>query len=185
MNTQLIADAVRNSRGKAEERPFGTGFSRSGSAAWSTPRSGKTRKPISPRFDCRSARPSSPSPPADATRCPISRRSRRRSTRSISTRRICRCSSSSSRAFARSPATPNSGSSSARRPRPPTPALYRDRLRPVLDAERAPTGTSAISSAVRAMPISPTGSIATACSAASSALPMCWRNWRGSILRRC
>ena len=131
---------------------------------------------------CRSARPSSPSPPAAATRCPISRRGRRRSMRSTSTRRISRCCSSSSRGFVLSPATPNSGSSSARPPRSPTRRSIAIGCGRCWTRRRAPTGTGSTSSAARVMPISPTGFIATACSAASSVLPMCWRNWRGSIL---
>ena len=54
--------------------------------------------------------------------------------------------------------------------------LYRERM-------RALTGTSATSSGVRGMPISPTGFTATVCSAVSLALPICWRKSPESIFR--
>ena len=129
-------------RGRGPQQPrrgrsdaFGTGFSRSGFAAWSTPRSGKIRKPILRRCGCRWDRPSSPFHPAAATRCPISRRNRPRSTRSISTKPIFRCSSSSSPGCVPSPATPISGSFSARPPRPPTPNSIASGCGSLLDAD--------------------------------------------------
>ena len=116
-------------------RPFGTGFSHSGFAAWSTPRSGRIRKPTSQRCNCRSDRPSSPFPPADATRCPISPRNRPRSTRSISTRRIFRCSSSSSPGFGRSPSYAEFWQFFGEAASRANSELYRERLWLLLDAD--------------------------------------------------
>src|SRR5258705_1258761 len=93
--------------------------------------------------------------------------------------------SSNWRRYGHFPATPNSGSSSARPPRAPTPRSIASGCDRCWTPMRAATGTSATSSGVRAMPISPTASPAMACSAASSALRTCWRNSPGSISRRC
>ena len=160
---------------------FGTGFSRSGSVAWSTRRSGKIPKRILLRCNCRSARPSSRSHRAVATRCPTSRLSRHRSSPSISTKLISRCLSSSSRVFVRFPGTRIFGNSSARRPRPPTRPAIATNCGLGSTPTPAPIGTKVIWPEGRGTPISPTASIVTACSAASSALLTSWQNWLGSI----
>jgi len=106
-------------------------------------------------------------------------------TPSTSMRRTFRCSSSSSRACALSRNTPISGSFLARAPRPSNSELYHRRCGRCSMPMRALTGQAQRGRTSAARPISPTGSTATACSAALSALPICWRNAPGLILRRC
>ena len=147
MNTRLIADAVRNSRTQDDRRPFGTVFSHSGSGAWSTPRSGKIPKPTSPHCNCRSDRPSSPSPPAAATRCPTSPRSRRRSIAvdlNEAHLSLLKLKLAGIRVFSKySDFWQFFGEACLARQL----ALYRDRLWRWWTSMRAPTGTSATASA--------------------------------------
>ena len=185
MNTQLIADAVRNSRGDDEstvwDRLFAFWFRRLVyTQIWEDPEAdlaalqlplGSTIVTIS-SGGC-NALSYLTAQPAQVYRG-----------------RSQRSPSFAAQAEARRPsrvlqAMPSSGSSSARPPRPPTPSSIATGCGRCWTPMRALTGTSATSSGGRAMAISPTDSIATACSAASSALPMCWRNLPGSICRPC